>query len=135
MKIPWIPLVVATILVVVVVFLFNSIGSTQKVFGQPRIEKLVDLDGTETEVSFAPDGTRLVAVASGDLWLFNIADGSRQRLTQTADKESFPAWTSDGQRVTFTLGNNTFAVPASIPENPEEKHRPDQRYPSGHVRT
>jgi TolB protein len=120
MKIPWIPLVVATTLVVVVIFIFNSIGSNQKVFGQPRLEKLADLDGTETEVSFAPDGTRLVAVASGDLWLFNIADGSRQRLTQTTDKESFPAFTSDGQRVTFTRGNNTFAVPASVPENASE---------------
>lgn len=120
MKIPWIPLVVATTLVVIVVFLFNSMGSNQKVFGQPRLEKLVDLDGTETEVSFAPDGTRLVAVASGDLWLFNIADGSRQRLTQTADKETFPAWTYDGQRVTFTRGDNTFEIPASSQDGPAE---------------
>lgn len=113
MKIPWIPLAVAATLVVIVVFLFNSMGSGQKVFGQPRLEKLVDLDGIETEVSIAPDGTRLVAIASGDLWLFNVADGSRVRLTQTADKESFPAWANDGQRVTFTRGGDTFAISAN----------------------
>jgi len=92
MKIPWVPLVVAATLVAVVVILFNSMDSGLKVFGQPRLESLTDLDGNETEVSMAPDGARLVAVASGDLWLFEIASGSRQQLTQSTDKESFPAW-------------------------------------------
>ena len=119
MKIPWVPLGVATTLVIVVVFLFNSMGSGQKVFGQPMLERLADFEGTETEVSIAPDGMRLVAVASGDLWLFNVADGSRQRLTETTEKESFPAWTSDGQRVTFTRGTDTFAVSAANPTAPQ----------------
>ncbi len=39
MKIPWVPLVVAATLVTIVVFLFNSMGSGQKVFGQPTLEK------------------------------------------------------------------------------------------------
>jgi Tol biopolymer transport system component len=121
MKIPWVPLVVAATLVAVVVFLFNSMDSGSRVFGQPRLEKLADLEGTETEVSIAPDGSRLIAVASGDLWLFNIAAGSSTRLTQTTDKESFPAWAPDGQRVTFTRGTDTFTLPASspAPQEPE----------------
>src|SRR5688572_24240207 len=110
MKIPWVPLTVAATLVVVVVFLFNSMDSGPKVFGQPRLEELADLDGVETEVSIAPDGSRLVAIASGDLWLFDIAQRSSQRLTQTADKESFPAWAPDGRRVSFTRGVDTFTL-------------------------
>jgi len=111
MKIPVIPLAVAVTLVAIVVYLFNSASSGRpKVLGQPRLEKLVDLDGTETEVALAPDGSRLVAVASGDLWLFNIGDGSRRRLTETPESEGFPAWTPDGKRVTFTRGDNTFAA-------------------------
>ena len=111
MKIPWVPLIVATTLIIVVVFVFNSMDSGRPmVFGQPRLEKVADLDGTETEISVAPDGARQVAVASGDLWLFDVTGGPRQRLTQTADKESFPAWAPDGKRLTFTRGNDTFAL-------------------------
>ena len=113
MKIPWVPLTVAATLVTIVVFLFNSMDSGPKVFGAPLLEKLTDLEGIETEVSIAPDGNRLIAVASGDLWFFDIAQGSRQRLTQTIDKESFPAWAPDGQQVSFTRGADTFTLAAS----------------------
>ena len=61
MKIPWVPLTVAATLVAIVVFLFNSMDSGPKVFGAPGLERLADLDGVETEVSVAPDGSRLYA--------------------------------------------------------------------------
>jgi Tol biopolymer transport system component len=110
MKIPVVPLAVATTLIAVVLYLFNSASSGQLTFGEPRLEKLADLEGTETEVAVAPDGSRLVAIVSGDLWLFNIADGSRKRLTQTDEFERFPAWTPDGKRLTFTKGQDTFVA-------------------------
>ena len=120
MKIPVVPLVVATTLVAGAVFLFNSMSSGRKILGPPRLERLVDLNGTETEVSIAPDGSRLVAIASGDLWLFNIGDGSRRKLTETADPESFPAWAPDGKRVTFTRGEDTFATSLDGADGPSE---------------
>jgi Tol biopolymer transport system component len=110
MKIPVVPLAVAGTLIAVVLYLFNSASSGHLTFGEPRVEKLADLGEVETEVAVTPDGSRLVAIASGDLWLFNIADGSRKRLTQTIDTESFPAWTPDGRRLTFTKHNNTFVA-------------------------
>jgi Tol biopolymer transport system component len=110
MKLPVIPLVVAATLIGIVVYLFNSVSSGRLKFGEARLEKIADLMGTETEVAVAPDGARLVAVASGDLWLFNIADGTRQRITETPESESFPAWAPDGKRVTFTRGNNIFSA-------------------------
>src|SRR6185436_10667903 len=99
--------------------LFNSMSSGPKNFGKPRIERLVDIEGVETEVAVAPDGTRLVAVASGDLWLFNLGDGSRRRLTETSTPESFPAFAPDGKRITFTRGNDTFAISTDSPSGPE----------------
>src|SRR5688572_10005389 len=120
MKIPWVPLTVAATLVAIVVFLFNSMDSGPKVFGAPSLERLADLEGVETEVSVAPDGSRLVAIASGDLWLFDIAQGSQRRLTQTTDNESFPAWAPDGQRVSFTRGLDTFTLSASTPSENQE---------------
>jgi Tol biopolymer transport system component len=115
MKVPVIPLVIATTIVVIVVVLFNSMGSRERILGAPRLEKLVDLDGVETEITIAPDGARLVAVASGDLWLFDITRGSRQRLTETPDPESFPAFAPDGKRLTFTRHNDTFILSAESP--------------------
>jgi Tol biopolymer transport system component len=117
MKIPVVPLVIAVTLLGSVLILFNSMSSEKMVLGPPRLQRVVDLDGTETEVAAAPDGSRLVAIASGDLWLFDIGGGSRQRLTETTDKESFPAFATDGKQVTFTRGADTFVV---SPENPSD---------------
>ena len=119
MKIPVIPLAVAATLVGGVVYLYNSANSERTVMGEPRLEKLVDLEGTETEVAVAPDGTRLVAVASGDLWLFDIAGKSRKKLTETTESESFPAWAPDGKRLTFTRGKDTFALSGSDFSSPQ----------------
>jgi Tol biopolymer transport system component len=108
MRIPIIPLAVAGTLVGVVVYLFNSAASGDRKMTQPRLSVLVDVDGDETEVAVAPDGSRLVAVSSGDLWLVNLADKSRTRLTETREAESFPAWAPDGKRLTFTRGGDTY---------------------------
>jgi len=119
MKIPVIPLAVAAILVVVVLVLFNSMSSGKKVFGPARLERLVDFEGIETEVAIAPDANRLAAVSSGDLWISNVRDGSRQKLAETVDSECFPAFAPDGKRLTYTRGNDTFEIDTDMPSAPQ----------------
>jgi hypothetical protein len=56
-----------------------------------------------TDARWSPDGTQLVVVQHGDLWLAN-ADGSGTRpLTQTPNvDESEPDWSPDGTTIVYT---------------------------------
>ena len=110
MRLPIIPFVVAASLLAAVWYLFTAIRSDQKTIDVPRLTRLADIDGVETEVSIAPDGNRYAVIASGELWVLNIVTGERKQLTRTPEAESFPAWTPNGKRVTFTRGADTFAM-------------------------
>jgi len=61
----------------------------------------------------SPDGKRL-AVAMGDpqadIWVFDLARGSRTRLTFGGGTNLQPSWTADGQRVVYVRQNGTTAV-------------------------
>src|SRR5688572_27780729 len=105
MKLPIIPIVVASALLITVLYLFNSLSSEAPlIFGQPGLNRVVDVEGIETEVAIAPDGVRYVVVASGDLWLLNMSSNSLQQLTQTPEAERFPAWNPEGASFAFTRG-------------------------------
>ena len=56
----------------------------------------------------SPDGRR-IAVALGDpkpdIWVFNVENGSRTRLTFEPSSYFMPAWSPDGQRVGFMAQN------------------------------
>jgi Tol biopolymer transport system component len=108
MRLPIIPAVVAAVLLGAVYYLFNATKSGERSLDAPKITRLVDIEGIETEVAISNDGNRFAVIASGDLWLLNTATGERKRLTQTPEPEAFPAWTPDGKRVTFTRGTDTF---------------------------
>ncbi len=55
--------------------------------------------------TFSPDGKRL-AVSMGDpqadIWVFDLARGSRTRLTFGGATHLQPSWSADGQRVVYT---------------------------------
>jgi Tol biopolymer transport system component len=110
MRLPVIPFVIAATLLAAVWYLFTATRSDHRTLDVPRLTRLADIDGLETEVAAAPDGNRLAVIASGDLWVLNLSTAERRQITHTPDGESFPNWTPDGKRITFTRGANTFAI-------------------------
>src|SRR5437899_7780408 len=110
MRFPIVPLIIATTLLAVVWYLFTSTRPKHKVIDVPRLTRLAEIDGIETEVAITPDGNRYAVIVSGNIWVLNIATGGRYQLTPPSDPESSPAWTPDGKRITFTRGSDTLAV-------------------------
>lgn len=117
MKVPVLPFTIAVAILGALVYLISTAkGPPRAHFGAPILTRIGEFDGTETEVSIAPDGKQYAAIVSGNLWLLNIGDGSRKQITETPEPESFPSWTPDSRRVTFTLGNDTWAVNVLEPQ-------------------
>jgi len=110
MRLPIVPFIVAATLLTAVVYLFTATTPVRRTLDVPRLTRLADVDGIETEVAIAPDGSRYAVIASGELWLLNVSTGDRRQVTHTPEAESFPAWSPDGKRVTFTRGPDTFAL-------------------------
>jgi Tol biopolymer transport system component len=111
MKVPILPLAIAVaILGAVIYFVGTAKAPARAHFGAPILTRIGEFEGTETEVSIAPDGKQYAAIVSGNVWLLNIGDGSRKQITETPEQESFPSWTPDSRRVTFSRGNDTWAV-------------------------
>src|SRR5262245_61552111 len=108
MRLPIVPFIVAATILMAAVYLFNSSKSSHRLLDVPRLSRLADVDGIETEVAIAPDGNRYAVIVDGDLWLLDMSAGSRQQITRTPEPESFPAWAPDGKRITFTRGSDTF---------------------------
>src|SRR5262245_12928354 len=110
MRLPIIPFVIAATLLTAVWYFFNATRSDHRTLDVPRLTRLADIDGIETEVAAAGAGDRLAVIASCDLWVLNLAAGSRKRITQTPEFESFPNWAADDKRITVTRGSDTFAI-------------------------
>ena len=49
----------------------------------------------------SPDGSQVVVTIGSDAWLYDIERDASTRLTEEGSN-SYPAWTPDGQRVTFS---------------------------------
>jgi Tol biopolymer transport system component len=110
MRLPLVPFIVAATLLATAWYFFTTARPGHKTLDAPRLTRLADIDGVETEVAISPDGNQYAVVVSGDLWLLNISTGGRRQITRTPEAESFPSWIPDGKRVTFTRGRDTFAI-------------------------
>ena len=70
-------------------------------------EEPLDLESAAYDVPrISPDGTR-VAVdirnqGNADVWIGDVARGTRSRLTTTPTLDGIPLWTPDGERVVFS---------------------------------
>src|SRR5215472_1440168 len=82
MKLPIIPAVVAAALLTAVWYLFNTTRSGERMIDVPRLSRLADIEGTETEIAVSSDNAQYAVVASGKLWLLNATTGERKQLTQ-----------------------------------------------------
>src|SRR3989442_1165522 len=112
MRLPLVPFIVAATLLTAAWYFFTATKPNHKVIDVPRLTRLADVDGVETEVDISADGNQYAVVASGDLWILNMSTGGRRQVTRTPEPESFPSWTPDGKKVTFTRGPDTFAIDA-----------------------
>jgi Tol biopolymer transport system component len=126
MRLPIIPAVVAAVLLGAVWYLFNATRSGERTLDVPHLNKLADIEGIETELAASADGSRYAVISSGNLWLLNPVTGERRQLTRTPQPASFPAWTPDEKRITFTRNFDTFVI--NIEGNKEELLRANATY-------
>src|SRR5262249_45777558 len=112
MRLPVVPFIIAATLLSVAWYFFTATRPDHKTLDVPRLTRLADIDGIETDVDISPDGNRYAVVVSGDLWVLDMSAGGRRQMTFTSEQESFPCWTPDGRRITFTRGPDTFAIDA-----------------------
>jgi Tol biopolymer transport system component len=112
MRLPVVPFIIAATLLTAAWYLFTATKPDHTTLDVPRLTRLADIDGIETDVDISPDGNRYAVVVSGDLWMLDMSTGGRRQVTHTPEPESFPSWTPDGRRITFTRGPDTFAIDA-----------------------
>ena len=79
MRLPVIPFVVAVSLLAAAWYVFTTTRSGQRTLDVPRLTRLADVDGIETEAAITPDGGRVAVVASGKLWVLNLSSGERKQ--------------------------------------------------------
>jgi Tol biopolymer transport system component len=81
------------------------------------------------DAALSPDGARAVVsrtnpqdATKADLWLLDLSRGSgATRLTLGAEIAEFPAWSTDGKRIIFTLGHNRLHQKLASGEGDEEE--------------
>ena len=60
----------------------------------------------EWEVSspaLSPDGRRIAASADGDIWIYDLEQGTRTQMTLTPNFETTPAWSPSGERLAYSI--------------------------------
>src|SRR5438046_2588105 len=104
MRLPIIPFVIAVTLLGAVWYLFTTTHTGRRTLDVPRLNRIADIDGIETEVGVSADAKRIAAIVSGDVWVLNLSTNDRKQLTRTGEAESFPNWNPDNKHVTFSRG-------------------------------
>ena len=102
-------------------------------------ERLPLPPGNYTNVRISPDGRHLSYLSEGPpagVWVYDLARGASQRLTDEQADASFPIWTPDGRRLVFQSNRDggPFMDLAWMPADgsgPEERllDRPNSQYP------
>jgi dipeptidyl aminopeptidase/acylaminoacyl peptidase len=67
---------------------------------------MADADGDHAAYDRAQ--THVAFVRNGDIFVRDLKTGALQQITRTAQDESAPQWSADGQRLSFRAGNEWF---------------------------
>jgi hypothetical protein len=71
----------------------------------------------------SPKGDRLAIVDRGDVWVYNLADRRRLRLTSHGNS-SLVVWTRDGKRVIYSVGTRNARVGGTLVSAPADNSGP-----------
>lgn len=57
---------------------------------------------TSQHPRFSPDGKQVAIASQNDLWIYDMAAGTRRRLTFSETNDEYPVWTPDGRFIAFS---------------------------------
>ena len=66
------------------------------------------------DTCLSPDGDRVLVVAEGDAWIYDIASGRESRVTTDGQTGNYAGWTPSGDRVTYTSGRDATGGTANV---------------------
>ncbi len=76
-----------------------------------RVTGTVGAPGVYAQPAFSPDGTRIAVGRAGDVWVFDIGQGTSVQITSTPDPEGSPLWSRDGSLIAY---RRTGAAPGFV---------------------
>lgn len=82
---------------------------SEEEIGRRERQRLAGLKGI-VDYHFSPDGQRLLFPLSGDLYVYSLADGGLQRITDTDSGETDPKFSSTGRYISFIRDQNLVIV-------------------------
>ena len=81
--------------------LVDGTGATQR-------SLITQQTGLAREASLSPDGTRIAVTVTGDdedIWVYQLADGSRRRIVFGEGAQHSPVWAPDGRNLAYAVGD------------------------------
>jgi Tol biopolymer transport system component len=91
-----------------------------------HVETAISNPAAYVESALSPDGRRVAVMIGSDLWVYDLSNGARHRLTaygNSGSNASSPVWTRDSARVIFAVNEGAdydlYSQPADASRPPE----------------
>ncbi len=86
-------------------YVVNRDGSGLRKLSEEEARNLPPATGSRTK-----DRSKIAYAENGDIFVYDLAAGTKHQLTKTSEAETNPRFTSDEKRVTFMRGGNLYAI-------------------------